>query len=361
VRELLSPMPEAFLDEFTGKLRFPHLVLHCYEIVLEACAHEPEFASLIGPYAVQKYSPSSLGWLERKIAEERAKTAAFFVNAKRPLSDMAKQPQPQQLLEQPQQQPQQQQQQQREPPQHQQPERGQQLQQALNGSGDAEEPVPVPMPSSAPAPAPAPALLAMAPPDGLPAPAVIPPPGFEAVIPPPGFEAVARIAPPAPPPGFEPCFAESSPVRTAGPPPGFVVPPHGLGAHEQRDRDRTPSPPSRGAALSARDEPRAGASAANRASSWRTRDDASTMAPAQMNIMRGRELRKGEHLAALAASPPDAAFVSSAQRDANYKVKLCSHFKASGQCPFGTHCLFAHGEAELCSLAGPRRGVSPWT
>jgi trimethylguanosine synthase len=63
----------------------------------------------------------------------------------------------------------------------------------------------------------------------------------------------------------------------------------------------------------------------------------------------------GEHCGALAASPPDAAFAGTArqptykgdaQHDAKYKVKLCLHFEASGQCPFGTRCFFAHGEAE---------------
>jgi len=59
VRDLLSPLPERFLDEFIGSNRFPRLLIVCHRLVLEHCAHEPEFAEILGAFTVAKHGPEA--------------------------------------------------------------------------------------------------------------------------------------------------------------------------------------------------------------------------------------------------------------------------------------------------------------
>jgi len=69
VRELLTPMPTAFLHQFLGSNRFPTLLLVCYNFILETCAHESEFRPFLKETA-DKYSPASLEWQERVSRQE---------------------------------------------------------------------------------------------------------------------------------------------------------------------------------------------------------------------------------------------------------------------------------------------------
>ncbi|GBG29187.1 Protein kinase, putative [Hondaea fermentalgiana] len=65
VRDLLSPLPDRFLDEFIGSNRFPKLLMSCHRFILEFCAHEPEFAEILGPFTVAKYGPDAAACAKR--------------------------------------------------------------------------------------------------------------------------------------------------------------------------------------------------------------------------------------------------------------------------------------------------------
>mmetsp|Transcript_8888 Transcript_8888/g.16707 ORF Transcript_8888/g.16707 Transcript_8888/m.16707 type:complete len:1102 (-) Transcript_8888:821-4126(-) len=73
VKQLLSPVPDGFLHQFLGSNRFPHLLVACYELVLDFCAHEPDFAEIIGEPIVARFAAKSKERMQKIEANRSAK------------------------------------------------------------------------------------------------------------------------------------------------------------------------------------------------------------------------------------------------------------------------------------------------